>query len=381
MQFCSVLSETDLPPIYQLLANADKAEHITLLRNAVRERARSAGAAPTNAIAPVVSKEVKDMVLSCQYGVPTHEIHDLKVELQPFSVGFFLGDELGRIVESRAANYELMMAGHTAPTVEEQATFSTKEVRIPTDPFVCGIMLATTSILVDVVQGIHHPFAIAFRSFCTLQWPSLATSLMLASRQNPHLCPVIVPRILRWVQTNMVTYFQQLLVPGSSAVLPPFQDLTRIVSLAQYAMLPELPDTYRITPTPDLRGKPPPTPRATTASPPPPSAASLPASAPTAPAPTRTQGRAGALVTNPALVADWKRALEASNKKIRDIVSSAPDSMDTSDDNKAIPLCLSYHLRGSCYSNCNRLKTHRALAASESASLGALVQAQLLPSE
>ena len=57
MAFASVTSEANLPAVYHLLSNADKGEHLTILRNAVTLRARSAGAA-TNQV-PAVSKETK----------------------------------------------------------------------------------------------------------------------------------------------------------------------------------------------------------------------------------------------------------------------------------------------------------------------------------
>ena len=375
MAFCSVGDESDLPPLYIQLVNADKGEHLALLRNAIRERARHPDAATSHT--PVVSKETKDMVLTARFGVEPHLAHDLSLGLQPFSLGLFIGDELSKTVDLRATNYETMLQGMSAPTLGEQASFSTKEIRIPQDPFTAGMMLCSTSVQLDVLQGPHHAFAGAFRHFCLKQWPSIATTLHLSSRYNAALAKSVIPRILRWVQTHMVTYTHQLMLNNGalSTPLPPFSDLLQLISLQQFHLLPELPDSYRLLPPADHSP-----PVRKTASPPrdngqSPSTPPTPSTKPKATNPTA--GRGGSLVTNPTVTAEWKQRLEASSKRIRDISKLAPASTDTDDNGQNLPICLSYHLRGHCYSSCNRTKTHRPLSESKTAAVASLVAEQL----
>ena len=375
MAFCSVNDETDLPLLYHQLVNGDKGEHLALIRNAIQDRARSSLAATDHT--PVVSKETKEMILTGRFGVEPHRTSDLSLGLQPFSMGLFLGDELSKTVELRATSYESMLQGLAAPTLGEQATFSTKEIRIPQDPFTAGMMLSSTSVQLDVLQGPGHPFASAFRHFCTTLWPSIATTLHLSSRYNPAMAKSVIPRILRWIQTHMVCYIHQLMLKRGdlNTPLPPFDDLQRLIALQQYNLLPELPDAYRIFPQEPSAGTPLAQPPALPSpSPAPPTKA--PAKAPDSKTGAQ-KGRGGALVTNPTLSVEWKERLEKSSKRIRDISASAPDSDDKDDSGKPIPICLSYHLRGHCYSSCNRIKTHRALSHAESTALSTLVNDQL----
>ena len=378
MAFTSAATESVLPLIYHQLVNSDKGEHLTILRNAVKVRARSAAAA-TNQV-PVVSKETKEMVLGARFGVEAHQMHDLSQGLQPFSMGLFVGDKLSKTIDARATDYDTMLNGISAPTLGEQASFSTKEVRIPQDHFTAGLMLASTSVQLDVFQGPSHPFATAFREFCKRHWPSIATTIHLASRYNRSLEQTVIPRILRWVQTHMVDYSRELILLGQAATsVPPFSDVHSMVVHQQYNLLPDIPDHYRAAlppafPTPGL-------------SPPPSKQPSKKESKDTTDSsqqqqkppggPARTTGRGGAMVVNHNIDNTWKAKLEQSARKIRDIAPHAPASSNMDDSNKPVPLCLSYHLRGSCYSNCNRAATHRALSQDENSALAALVDNQL----
>ena len=375
MTFCSVTNEEHLPAIYHEIVNSDKAEHLTILRNAVKARARSSDAATDQT--PVVSKETKEMVLSARFGVEPHQAHDLTLGLQPFSMGLFVGNELSKTVELRATGYETMLQGLAAPTLGEQATFNTKEIRLPQHPFTAGLMLTSTSVQLDVLQGKNHPCAIAYRYFCTKQWPTIATTLHLSSRYNPALSQSVLPRILRWIQTHLVCYFHQLMTnDGNPVPLPPFADLQNMISLQQFNLLPDLPDAYRLLPSPA------PAPAAPTDT--------KPAAKPTEQTKrdsttpdssnagrTTTSNRGGALVTNPTISSALKDKLEASTKRICDFQSHAPNSTNTSNEGKPIPICLSYHMRGHCFSNCNRVATHRPLSDAEASALATMAQQHL----
>jgi len=52
---------------------------------------------------------------------------------------------------------------------------------------------------------------------------------------------------------------------------------------------------------------------------------------------------------------EWKEAFERSGKLIRDLRTQAPKWTIR---NQQMEVCLGYHLRGSCYENCNRKDTH-----------------------
>ena len=60
MRFSQVSDEDDLPQIYIDIANAEKGEHLAILRNHLKQRARQVGAATRQP--PVASKELLQML-------------------------------------------------------------------------------------------------------------------------------------------------------------------------------------------------------------------------------------------------------------------------------------------------------------------------------
>ncbi|KAL7573673.1 hypothetical protein ACA910_008360 [Epithemia clementina (nom. ined.)] len=70
----------------------------------------------------------------------------------------------------------------------------------------------------------------------------------------------------------------------------------------------------------------------------------------------------GQRVENSTLVAAFHTVLTAANICIAQLRDHAPTTTDPGT-NTTVPLCLSYHLRGSCYANCQWASTHRTLNA------------------
>lgn len=83
------------------------------------------------------------------------------------------------------------------------------------------------------------------------------------------------------------------------------------------------------------------------------------------------------LVQNPKASSVWLAALQESGngKKITDIQIHAPLTTLKGRDGNFVPVCLS--LRGSCFSNCKREKSHRKLTSAEHTDMTALVDAQI----
>jgi hypothetical protein len=89
---------------------------------------------------------------------------------------------------------------------------------------------------------------------------------------------------------------------------------------------------------------------------------------------TRTGGNR---IANPGT--DWPArltAFENSGRKIQDLKAAAPSSA-ANHLGATTPMCLSYHLRGTCFDNCGRRDTHRPLTAAESTAFAAFAVAHL----
>jgi hypothetical protein len=266
MRFSSITDEEDLPPVYKELANTDKGEHISILQAHLKIQARQVGAATQQT--PVASKELLEMVKQARFYCEPHELNDLTLGLQPFAVGLFVGDKLSKTAEARAAGYENMLQGTVNPTLAEQATFTTKEVRIPQDLFSAKMMLCTLSIILDVLQGPSAPLARSYRNFCTHTWETIATKLHIQSQHNPALLTQVLPGILRWLQLYILNCIRVLMEGTPEAPLPDFTLLANVVLMEQWHQLPHLPTEYQVPVKPAAKSpvleprllKPPPTP-------------------------------------------------------------------------------------------------------------------------
>ena len=340
---CGVTNERQLPPLYHHWAQATKGERRAVFVRLLDQRASEAGAATT--IAPVVSKELLETVLFGKFAPAVYDADDLRVGLHPFTCGFVV-DTRGGIVESRAASYDLLLAGLAAPTFEEQAQLSTKEVPFPATTYAAGLQLRGCSLVLDVVLGLGNPLAQAYRTFCNMDWPQMEAVLNVSAAYDPTLEVNVLPSILRWVQLNLTEYLREVQRQAPVA-LPAFHDLRRLVTQRTYNLLPHVPARYLAT-QPTLPVAAPPSLGSVVSS----------LSAPTHPSPAAapsTAGRGGAQVLNPSVNHAWKDAFERSGKLIRDLRSQAPQWTIK---NQPMEVCLSYHLRGSCYENCNRKDTH-----------------------
>ena len=85
----------------------------------------------------------------------------------------------------------------------------------------------------------------------------------------------------------------------------------------------------------------------------------------------------GQRVANPNPIDQFTRAYTAAERSLSSIRGNAPSTTDRNT-NTPVDLCLSYHLRGGCYSNCQRSSTHRPLTAPERRLMTTFV-AQYLP--
>ena len=341
MRYCIVVDEVDLPALYHRWARAVKAERRIAFQALLDERARQQDAA--TAIAPFVTKELHETVLMGRIAPKTHEMEDLGVGLNPFSCGF-QNSEKDREVVIRAQNMDLMLQGHTQPTLAEQETFKTKEVPVPTTIYEAGLQIKATSVTLDVVLGVHAPLSQSLRRFCWETWPTLEAHLNLSSEDHTP----ILPLILRKIQLEMSAYLQAI-NQGRPVVVPSFQELEWIVTAQAFHQFAPMPSKYRVvpeTPAPPSRGAPPS------------------GGGGNNPRVDNNHRDPGQQVENDNHVAALQEAFTNSGTRIAQLREHAPTTTDQAT-NTTVPICLSYHLRGTCYANCQRASTHRALTAGE----------------
>ena len=358
--YCLAAGDDDLPPIYAIWANATKAERRVALQSALEERVNTGLAA--GRITPLASKELYEIVLQGRFAASYHEVDDLTKGLQPFTCGF-QSTERDRNVATRATQFDQMMAGLVAPSLAEQETFRTKEVPLPSTVYQLGTQLGCTSVVFDVVLGPIHPLAQDLRSFCLNEWPLVEAALQTSVDDST----LVLPIILRWFQIETLAYFRSLSM-GRTAHTPNFQEITALIERRAYHLLPPLPRQYLAPAT---------APRPVSAAAEVPRSVGHPSGTPSGTAPDNRRDP-GPRINNPNMVPEWGAAFNSSNTTIRALREFAPSTHDR-DTQATVPICLSYHLRGSCYENCQRASTHRALSAAERRSMSAFVAQRLGP--
>ena len=352
--YCLAMGDDGLPPIYTIWANATKAERRVALQSTLEERVNTGLA--TGRITLLASKELYEIVLQGRFAAIYHEVDDLTKGLQPFTSGF-QSTERDCDVASQASQFDPMMVGLIALSLAEQETFRMKEVPLPSTVYQLGTQLGCTSVVFDVVLGPIHPLAQDLHSFCLNEWP-LGEAALSTSADNSTL---VLPIILRWFQIKMLAYFRSLSM-GQMAHTPNFQEITAIIEQRAYHLLPPLPHQY-LAPAPANR----PTSTATEG----PSSVGQPPGAPGSTAPDNCHDP-GPRIDNPSIVPEWSAAFNNSNTTIWALREFTPSTHDQ-DTQASVPICLSYHLHGSCYENCQWASMHRALSAAKCRSMSAFI--------
>lgn len=242
------------------------------------------------------------------------------------------------------------MEGELHPTVTEHVMLTTTEVRFPERDWTAREMTRATSVVLDVVQGVRHPHAIAFRKFANAGYDRIINALNNMTESDRNRYGNVHPRILREVQYNMTLYFTELLL-GKDPDLPHYEDVVQLVRRRRFDQLQELPGRYKEKPlTAKLSEEDPPG--------------------------GRKKEGLGARVNNEEPTdRNWQTLYANSGKKLSALAPRSPK-----DDNNE-QCCLSYHLKGFCYENCPLSASHGLLVGSIKRKMVTFVKRELTPKE
>jgi hypothetical protein len=205
----------------------------------------------------------------------------------------------------------------------------------------------------DCLLGVDHGAAARLRQHAEF-WRENAFTLpnMLERDQLPGF----LMRIMRTLQLITITYINRAMEVGAAAALPDYSRIEDAVNHRTWQNLSQLPTRYldaRATPVVASVVA---APTATTTT-------------PTTSTTPRTNPRASVRVDAPRAQqhADWTTRLDSSKKEIKDL------KLDTT----RPKVCLSYHLRGTCFESCREHGTHRALTATEKTEFSAFLDKAL----
>jgi hypothetical protein len=374
LDLLQVPDEVELPPLWHQLANATKRQEFGTVKEMLEGFAR--GPETFYYLAPVVSnKLVQDLVTFTFVG---DSQDDLKTGLQPFMVADGT-EEHRRSNMELARTYGLLSSGDHGILYSDLLALEAKEVRsVPLNYFELEKTLGLFGNLLGVVLGTTHALTASYRLFWNLLTKGLRNDVQFCIDNTGRIKPA---HILRSIQLMCYSWFQFRKV----RLQPPtinFSDILTQITLQTY-VTPHLPPALFKLAHPHLKSvagsvvgySPTMATPSTTAS----SHSHLDnvsvlttptlLSSPT----TKTQTARGSFQSN--LTPDSTlQSLIPGNVKLKDIIGlEHPPLMDD-----GTPICMSYHMRQGCWSNCKRLASHgKQLTAAEKQRLATFALNQL----
>ena len=214
--------------------------------------------------------------------------------------------------------------------------------------------LVALRLLLLAMLGDQHPL---YRNFDSFLYDYLDLEDHWGQRmQNIPHAPAVV---LRYVQLRLHTWFraQETSTRRTPVEPPDFDDMFHALNEATRAWVPDLPEAYLLPPAPPPAPVPAPRPRAA------PAAAPANPAAPAArpPRANNAERQRGTAVVNPSpspLFARFQTAVQDRSNTIKAMMTKAGDPPLLTRLGTSYPMCVSYHVRGRCWSTCPRSNDH-----------------------
>ena len=215
-------------------------------------------------------------------------------------------------------------------------------------------MLGGLSIFLDEFQGPHHPHACNFRVFLAGPWQEVVHGVESMSESDRAQLPHLWPRLLREVQLRMGRCLRTVLDGNGPALPPDYVEIRDMVLLRRWHQLATIPSRYFAARTPA-----------------PPGAPAVPGGGAQTPAPLGDA--TSRIAQNSNRNEGWITRYQSSGRTIAELRANAPRDNDNTE------LCLAYHLRGQCYTNCSRRGSHHPIAGAAHRRMNAFVNTYCAP--
>jgi len=391
---CNVDYSEELPPVWAALAANSRHDRSTLERF-ISDRSHEA---KLDRGCPVVSPELVKKLLSLEWSGMNSD--DLSAGIQPFAL--ILPDSAdGHGAQEMAASYDLLMEASTTTQLTDVQKLRQSKVRVPLNHQEAGAQLTAALLVWVTVLGTEHPFAVSLAAMVT----EFVTSAyhygnridQIPSEKITHG----VPRpalLLRYVQLRSVMYWRTAKSQRRLPVTPPdFAEVLRKIDIQDHSWIPTIPTKYwsrvqnpgvpRLNPMVEwfsqlsqLTGGHSSDGSSFTPTPIAPATGSAGGGSSgnggsggsQNPGPTRERQTKQ---TNPGIsqiLQPFKDKATAGT--IRDAIARGGGPSKVSRNGVEIPMCVSYHLRGECWSGCSRAADHGPHSVEEDTALAAWCQ-------
>ena len=332
LKYCHVSKSEDLPPVWFALAKGPRKEERSIVQSALDEQSRSATAATS--VPLLVTKELHTTIVTLMFW--PGDLDRLDEGLHPFRT----------IYSSAAKTSSDQMLLHTYDALAAEGMLRLEDLQLfqralksnwPVDFIQLDTSLKLFLNLLLVLFGAAHPLSVSYQSFIAL-WNSLSVQLAEQFGGDPAK-PAL---FLRSVQLRMSVYWQTVSTLSTSQsrlqMAPNFSELLTAIRIQtwQPPTMPGVPVSV-----PSVNAKTPP---------------AVPIEQPGGLSVPEPAARTS--ITNPTMDEEIIKAMEGRQFQLRKLFVNGirPPKTSTGQD-----ICCSYHLKGRCFSDCQRRATHRQL--------------------
>ncbi len=341
-------SMADLPPLLiELGANKKKSDDPLTIQTHIDDRAGAADSVGNEYAKPQVSTGIIKHMRSYAWASVGNDITE---GITPFNI-FFSNEPAAKAAREKVDQLSTVESGQSAMSHQDAAVFTKKDVVFPVDLYACTQRLQAHSVMVDLMLGVTHPFSVAYRA-CLVNLPSLMLNT-LTSHYGQRDALLLGVRIMYWITQHFLYYLSELKLGRAGVQLPDFAGLERSVNVKTVEnFVPQLPTGWVEYQSGSRSG-----------------------------ASTGTNTPKGERVTNIHYVDSIKkRWKESGHSTMAEMIRAKP-----ADSTVPIPkignedACLSYHVKGSCFSNCPRKASHKHIGTNIVAGLHAYLDACNMP--
>lgn len=313
-RLCQVGSSADLPGLYHEVAKSTKKNERLVIQEQVWEVARDNA---LDAFAPHIDPGLAKCITTGNY--LQHNLDDLTTGIQPFRTVWMNADAKSE-ADSVADNFDALHAGAGAQLSDLSKLHSNK-VRFPSTFLELGYSLKSFLVLCVTLFGEHHPLVTEYHHLVLL-WDRRMMVLESSLNQSDY------PKVLRWLQTRTSRWIQRQHHSMSRIQVPSLTDLIDHIEFGD-PWAPTLPQRY-------LKG-----------------------SRDSGDKPSTNNSRNNERLSNNQYDPAYEpfRAMGLSLKLVRDGAKAKDIPIPKNDNNQE--MCLSYHVLGTCWSNCQRVEDHR----------------------
>jgi hypothetical protein len=305
---------------------------------------------------------------------------DLTTGIHPFTFAYLDSSEIADAY-AIAEQYKMLHDDKGTPTLQDAIALATpSRVKLPKSPSEAHIYFQNFRVALHVLLGGTHAVTQAYDVFWR-RWSTSQQYLLGVHTQQPLMFPTLA---VRWVQLRVSLWFAQQAMVNVALNPPNFVELLNLIRL-HAPWEPTFPAHYYNVraPTMPTRVMPDPLTSATNIT----TAGTIaPASGhphitpsgPTAPPSIRERGSVQRKPTpiNPS----FQRFVDM-NLRVRDVMVRAGKDNRVPTNSNGVEICLSYHLKGMCNTNCARSGDHKEHSAAEDQAILRWCEAHYRPSE